>query len=941
MGIGTFGSFTQARLAIYASQTGLRVTGNNISNVNTLGYTRQRLDQKSLYNAGADRYYSTTGVKVGQGVLCYGLSQLRDPYLDIQYRSKTAEVGAMDALLEGLNRIAGVLDEVGKGGETSEGKEFGIIHSQFREIFKALSNLNGNTGHNEYDVQVKSACQTLTNFLQSYSRGLEEQYNNTVQMFERNVDKVNTLLTNIRNLNENIRQADIFGDDALEMRDERNLLIDELSEYIKIDVSYSMEKVGVGAEVEKLTIKLDDANPDASVHTDETVLIDGIYSSQLSIDAVLNKKAYKYVEADGTLTNNEARAELVRAKDENGNFVKINDDGSMTIVNNEADASLVPKKNADYDTTGANDGLLYMKADGKTATASYTEAAHDPNFNITVSELTDRNGRVLYTIGKPTRTEITEADFIASGGKATATVNPADDVVTITTYIKELSDEIIRNPLWNKGSTTAYPYLTASGTGTNDPQQAAKVYQYNPNFGKSPNDDDWDPNAPQDGNSRYIKVDQTTMQPTNQGTNDYNEAWIPKANNAYDANDTTGYRYIKYASKDKDPATLTAADYTNDLDEARGAPTYYKEVYEKVPSSKVKLDDNDLYGKLQSQRELLTEAGEFSSQDTVNNVDENALKKRGIPYYQKSLDLLAHTFATEMNKANQGYLTNPNREIVTQVWDPAGGTSKTGGMTTQAITLPGDYTLKTSDMLGPKEWDMTKVPDVTKQWLSDNGYVNDDGEPDVIAYLNSTQTVKNLDGTEYKDADGNSVEITAGTFRGGNLFSNNGDTNDDDPPITAGNISISLDWASGPLIVNSFICPTGFTEPASSDSDNIVQNFISLGYKSLEFHPDTVPYDGVENVRHEAMFTGKLEDMWLNMGTVLGNDTMIAAKSLDNAYNSQVSIDTSRDSVSGVDFNDEAMNLTMYAKAYNAACRLMTTIDSVLDKLINNTGLTT
>ena len=37
--IGTFGSFTQARLAIYAAQLGLSVTGNNISNVNTLGYT--------------------------------------------------------------------------------------------------------------------------------------------------------------------------------------------------------------------------------------------------------------------------------------------------------------------------------------------------------------------------------------------------------------------------------------------------------------------------------------------------------------------------------------------------------------------------------------------------------------------------------------------------------------------------------------------------------------------------------------------------------------------------------------------------------------------------------------------------------------------------------------------------------------------------------------
>ena len=40
--IGTFDSFTTARLAIYASQQGLSVTGNNIANINTTGYTRQR-----------------------------------------------------------------------------------------------------------------------------------------------------------------------------------------------------------------------------------------------------------------------------------------------------------------------------------------------------------------------------------------------------------------------------------------------------------------------------------------------------------------------------------------------------------------------------------------------------------------------------------------------------------------------------------------------------------------------------------------------------------------------------------------------------------------------------------------------------------------------------------------------------------------------------------
>ena len=62
---------------------------------------------------------------------------------------------------------------------------------------------------------------------------------------------------------------------------------------------------------------------------------------------------------------------------------------------------------------------------------------------------------------------------------------------------------------------------------------------------------------------------------------------------------------------------------------------------------------------------------------------------------------------------------------------------------------------------------------------------------------------------------------------------------------------------------------------------------------------------------------------------------------LDNYYAASVTLDTSRDSVSSVDLNDEAMNLMQYSKSYNAACRLMTTLDSLLDKLINGTGITT
>lgn len=913
MSIGTFGSFTQARLAVYAAQTGLTVTGNNISNVNTKGYTRQRLDQKSLYNAGADRYYATTDVKVGQGVLCYGLSQLRDPYLDIQYRSKSADVGAMDAVLNGLQGIQQILDEVGKGGEITEGKEFGIVAAQFREIYKALNNLTDETGHDAYDIQVRSACDKLVTMLRSYSRGLEEHYNNTVIQFEQNVTQVNTILTNIRTLNENIRQADIYGDDALEMRDERNLLIDQLSEYVKIDVQYSMEEIGMGSQVEKLTIRLDNANPDSSVHTDETVLIDGIYAAQLSIAPVLNKAAYKYMEADGTLTNNEARAKVPQRNpdslldpddpDYDGVNLYLDKGGNPTA--NEADANIVTKENPDYDKTEKNDGLLYMKADGKTPTATFEEAAHNPNFDITVSELLDRSGRVLYTLSAGKEQVITPAEFEASGGTATTVTDPATGVITITTFREELSKDIARNPDWIKGSTTAYKYLTRSGTGTNNEDEAAKIYSPNLNY---------DPKKPHGAdNPRYLDE-------KNQPTDDPQKAArVPQPNPDHDDTKISGYRYVLYGSKDKNPLTL--ADYTNDLKLARGPSVYYQQEYQKIPSTAVKLDDNDLYGKLQAQRELLTESGEFSSQDTIDRIDENAITKRGIPYYQKSLDLLAHTFATEFNKANQGYLVNPDGQYL----DGAKADGSTLPPLVNAKTGE-EYVLNRNDL-----WDKPAVKDpedkntYVPQWVKDE--LADYGS--VENYLAGLKT----DGTQ---------EPARGAFIGGNLFSNNGNTNDaDNPPITASNISISLQWGSGAMIVNSFVCPTGSSTPASTDSDNIITNLTSLFYRNLEFRPDTVPYDGVTGVRSEAMFTGKLEDMWLNMGTVLGNDMSIASTKLDNFYDTQVSLDTSRDSVSAVDFNDEAMNLMMYAKAYNAACRLMTTIDSVLDKLINNTGITT
>ena len=98
-----------------------------------------------------------------------------------------------------------------------------------------------------------------------------------------NITATNDILKNIRDLNKSIRDAELHGDKALELRDERNRQIDELSKYMHIKVEYTMEDVGAGIQVEKLTISLANDNPDPKVETDSSVLVDGLYATQLSI----------------------------------------------------------------------------------------------------------------------------------------------------------------------------------------------------------------------------------------------------------------------------------------------------------------------------------------------------------------------------------------------------------------------------------------------------------------------------------------------------------------------------------------------------------------------------------------------------------------------------------------------------------------------------------
>ncbi len=401
--ISTFGAFTTARLGMTASMMGLNVTGNNIANINTPGYTRQVVDQISLKLNGPDRYANNP--RVGQGTLVTGISQLRDPYLDIRFRDEQSSVGAMDSKLSALEQIAAIIDEVAKG----DGN--GMIEKQINDLIQQLQSFNTeNASKEEFDSLVRSSASALCTLFNNYAKDLEGVRDNLDTSFRQDLTHVNELLENIRNLNESIRNSEIHGDSALEMKDQRNTLIDELSQYMKIDVIYSQEPIGAGKYVQKLTIKLADDS--------QTTLVDGNYGTQLSIrqepkpnpDYKENAPgSFKYLKEDGTGTDDPTLAAKIDSPDYSLDYSALVDKRGRVMKDSEGNLSV-----GDHLAEGAIYGSLQASREMLTAEGEFAAGADPakgtvirgiPYYQKALDALANRFAEVMNEANQPYRVD--------------------------------------------------------------------------------------------------------------------------------------------------------------------------------------------------------------------------------------------------------------------------------------------------------------------------------------------------------------------------------------------------------------------------------------------------------------------------------------------------------------------------------------------------------
>ena len=169
----------------------------------------------------------------------------------------------------------------------------------------------------------------------------------------------------------------------------------------------------------------------------------------------------------------------------------------------------------------------------------------------------------------------------------------------------------------------------------------------------------------------------------------------------------------------------------------------------------------------------------------------------------------------------------------------------------------------------------------------------------------------------------------------GSVLFSNANTGDDTTGITAANIFIYNSWSTGDFSINTTAVVIADGSSPSTANDNLT-HILAQFTTDFTYRPSDLLGEDYSDTPY---FTGTFQEKLADISSILGNDMSTTTTMLENYYSAALEIDTSRDAVSGVDLNDEAANLMQYQKSYAAACRLMTTLDEALDKLINDTGI--
>lgn len=205
-----------------ASNAALNTTANNISNAQTTGYSRQTVTQQA---SSALRTFTTYGC-AGAGVDTIAIERVRNSFYDVKYWNNASNYGNYTAKQYYARTIEDYFKDDGKSGFTT-------VFSKFSSSLQAITT---NASSDSTKAEFIASAKALTDYFNNMYGNLQEIQKDVNLEIKQNVDQINSISEKLATLNKQINVIELTGAQANELRDQRELLVDELSEIVDVEI---------------------------------------------------------------------------------------------------------------------------------------------------------------------------------------------------------------------------------------------------------------------------------------------------------------------------------------------------------------------------------------------------------------------------------------------------------------------------------------------------------------------------------------------------------------------------------------------------------------------------------------------------------------------------------------------------------------------------------
>ena len=221
----TFMGLNTAYTGLQAANAALNTTANNIANVETKGYSRQNVTTQA---AEAIRMFTTYGC-VGAGVETIAIERIRDTFYDNKYWGNQTQLGQYEVHKYYMECV----EDYYKDDDTIKG--FTTIFNEYDNVLQELAK---NPEDTKYRQQMIGAAGNLATYFRDTYNNMQKLQDDVNQEIKVNVDRINSIVEEIASLNKQVNVIEMnSGAVANELRDQRDLLVDELSEIADVEVT--------------------------------------------------------------------------------------------------------------------------------------------------------------------------------------------------------------------------------------------------------------------------------------------------------------------------------------------------------------------------------------------------------------------------------------------------------------------------------------------------------------------------------------------------------------------------------------------------------------------------------------------------------------------------------------------------------------------------------